>query len=160
MSERSKPCLVVGYDGSPPARAAVEYAAERAGRGGRIRIVHAVGPMAELGGRGERDSRRPRDRRSHGRAVLDALLMEAGEALLDSDFELELVTGSAAEALTRVAEREAADEIVLGSRGQGRIGSALGSVSHEVLRLADRPVVVIPSNAVPQPASASSGNVD
>ena len=156
MSERSKPCLVVGYDGSPPARAAVEYAAERAGRGGRIRIVHAVGPMANWEGVASAIPATAGSE-SHGRAVLDALLMEAGEALLDSDFELELVTGSAAEALTRVAEREAADEIVLGSRGQGRIGSALGSVSHEVLRLADRPVVVIPSNAVPQPANTSSG---
>jgi nucleotide-binding universal stress UspA family protein len=85
---------------------------------------------------------------AHGRAVLDALLLEAGDALLDVDFELELVEGSAAGALESVGEREDADEIVLGSRGQGRVGSALGSVSHELLRIADRPVVVIPPRAV------------
>jgi nucleotide-binding universal stress UspA family protein len=33
--------------------------------------------------------------------------------------------------------------MVIGSRGLGR--AALGSVSHDVLHLTDRPVVVIPS---------------
>lgn len=53
-SSHGRPCLVVGYDGSEPARAAVTYAAERAGRRGRLFIVNAVGPVASwLGASGE-----------------------------------------------------------------------------------------------------------
>jgi hypothetical protein len=38
--------------------------------------------------------------------------------------------------------------MVLGARGLGGVGSLLGSVSHRVLQHADRPVLVIPSEAV------------
>lgn len=40
------------------------------------------------------------------------------------------------------------DEIVVGARGLGRIRALLGSVSHELLHIADRPVVVIPTAAI------------
>jgi nucleotide-binding universal stress UspA family protein len=40
-----------------------------------------------------------------------------------------------------------ADEIVVGSRGLGRIRGALGSVSQELLREAARPVLVIGRDA-------------
>jgi nucleotide-binding universal stress UspA family protein len=55
---------------------------------------------------------------------------------------------SVAEAILSGADRLDADVIVLGSRGQGRLSSLLGSVSHRVLQHADRPVLVIPSAAV------------
>jgi nucleotide-binding universal stress UspA family protein len=55
---------------------------------------------------------------------------------------------SVAEAILSGADRLDADVIVLGSRGQGRLSSLLGSVSHRVLQRADRPVLVIPSAAV------------
>lgn len=96
------------------------------------------------------------DEQAHGGAVLDALMLEAGNALLDSDFELELVAGSPAQALVEVAENRDADEIVIGSRGFGRVRATLGSVSHEVLHRADRPVVVIPYNAVREHQGAQS----
>lgn len=54
-------------------------------------------------------------------------MLEAGNVLLNTDFELELVPGGAAQALVEVAKARDADEIVLGSRGQGRVGSLLGS---------------------------------
>jgi nucleotide-binding universal stress UspA family protein len=41
-----------------------------------------------------------------------------------------------------------ADEIVVGARGLGRMRALLGSVSHELLHIADRPVVVIPTAAI------------
>ena len=138
-----RPCLVVGYDGSDSARAAVTYAAERLGPHGRLCIVHAVGSPL--------DSARDR-----GRAILDELSLDSGNVLLDSDFEVELVPGGAADAVVEAAKECDADEIVLGSRGQGRIGSLLGSVSEEVLRSADRPVVVIPYNAVRRRSGAQS----
>ena len=48
------------------------------------------------------------------RAVLDALLLEGGNALLDVDYELELVAGDPAEGIARAAKEHAADEIVVG----------------------------------------------
>jgi len=147
--------LVVGYDGSEPARAAVMYAADRVGPGGRIFIVHATGPLATWLGAPE-EMLVTEERAGHGRAVLDELMLEAGNALIDTDYELVLVPGPAAEALVHTAQRHEADEIVLGSRGMGRFGSMLGSVAQQVLHTADRPVVVIPYLAVREKAMGLS----
>jgi nucleotide-binding universal stress UspA family protein len=125
---------VVGYDGSEPARAAVAWAAGRAGRTGRVWIVHSVVPGAPRPG--------------EGKAVLDALALEAGNALLDVDYHLELAAGNPAEALDKSARAHDADEIAIGSRGFGKLRASLGSVSHDLLHRADRPVLVIPYNAV------------
>ena len=149
-----RPCIVVGYDGSEAAREAVAYAAERAGSDGRLFIVHAYGthpawlapPYQQMADWQE----------GHGRAVLDALLLEAGNALLDRDFELELAEGPPAKAIAKIAADREADEIVIGSRGFGKARSALGSVSHELLHRADRPVVVIPYKFAHQHARAAS----
>jgi nucleotide-binding universal stress UspA family protein len=54
--------------------------------------------------------------------------------------------GNAGEAITQAAERFVVDAIVLGSHGKGRaLRSVLGSVSHDVMRRAVRPVLVVPS---------------
>ena len=63
----------------------------------------------------------------------------------DPRIETELLAGPPAEAIVRVAAARDADEIVVGSRGFGAARAALGSVSHKLLHLADRPVVVIPA---------------
>jgi nucleotide-binding universal stress UspA family protein len=124
----SAPVIVVGYDGSATSRAAVDWAARRAGSDGKVFVVHACGSL-------ESDD--------HGRAVLDALVLD-DDPLLGTDFETELLDAPAAEAIARKAEACGADEIVVGSRGLGRVRAALGSVSHEVLHRARVPVVVIP----------------
>ena len=86
--------------------------------------------------------------------MLDALLLEGGNALLDVDYELELASGNPATALARSAREHDADEIAIGSRGFGKLRAALGSVSHDVLHKADRPVLVIPYNALREHAGA------
>jgi nucleotide-binding universal stress UspA family protein len=58
-----------------------------------------------------------------------------------------LLEGNPAEAIVRVADARGADEIVIGSRGLGRVRAVLGSVSHDVLHLAHVPVVVVPLHA-------------
>lgn len=59
----------------------------------------------------------------------------------------EAIEGAPARVLTR-AGRDA-DLLVLGSHGHGRLHHAvLGSVAHECIRLAQRPVLIVP---VPQP---------
>jgi len=57
--------------------------------------------------------------------------------------------GSIARTLLAVADRVNADAVVVGTRGRGAAKSALlGSVSHDVVQHADRPVVVVPSPAL------------
>jgi nucleotide-binding universal stress UspA family protein len=83
------------------------------------------------------------DHRSRGEVILEAL-PAAGDPLLGTNFETELLGGPAAEAITSVAEARHADEIVIGSRGLSHARSVLGSVSHDVLHSATVPVVVMP----------------
>ncbi len=137
------PVIVVGYDGSPTAEAAVDYAARRAGENGTVYVVHAYGPPPDWLGT-PYYGRLLHESQGHGRAVLDALVMEDG-VLLGTDFETELLEKPPAEAIISVAEARDADEIVVGSRGHGRLRSALGSVSHDVLQRAHVPTVVIPA---------------
>ena len=145
-SPNGRPRIVVGYDGSEAARQAVAYAATRAGARGKIWVVHCYGPPPDWLGAPNYE-RLLEDHQARGKAILDALVLEGGDELVDTDYELELVDGKPAEAVTKVAQVRDADEIVIGSRGFGRLRSALGSVSLETLHLADRPVVVIPQRA-------------
>jgi nucleotide-binding universal stress UspA family protein len=56
--------------------------------------------------------------------------------------------GSIAGTVLAVAERVNAEAVVVGTRGRGAAKTAfLGSVSHDLLRHADRAVVVVPSAA-------------
>ena len=135
--------IVVGYDGSPTSRAAVAYARRRAGAGGRVFIVHAFDLPADLLGFPNYD-RLLAERQEHGRALLAAIAPE-GE---DDRLETELIGGSAAEAIAAVAHVRQADEIVVGARGLSRARALLGSVSSELLHVADRPIVVIPAAAL------------
>ena len=139
------PTIVVAYDGSPAARAALHLAVDRA-RGGKLFIVHAYGAPADFWGA------------QHYQEVLDRAL-QRGEDLLDGlvvveprlaevDYETELIPGAPAEVVASVAEVRRADEIILGTRGFGRVRAVLGSVAHGLLHAAPCPVTVIPERAV------------
>jgi nucleotide-binding universal stress UspA family protein len=135
--------IVAGYDGSATARAAVDYAAREAGPDGRVFVVHAYGPPPDWLGF-PNYQRVLDDHQEHGQAVIDGLALE-DDALLATEWEAELIAGPPAEAILDVAHDRHADEIVVGSRGRGRLARAtLGSVSHELLNRADLPVVVVP----------------
>ena len=145
-SENVSPKLVVGYDGSAGARAAVDYAALRAGPDGTVYVVHGYSPPAEWLGR-PNFQQVMNDHLERARAVMDALVMD-DDPLLQTNFETELLAEHPADAILEVAKTRGADEIVVGSRGQRALRAAiLGSVSQEVLHRADVPVVVIPAAA-------------
>lgn len=132
------PSEVVGYDGSPAARAALDYALRRAH--GHVTIVYAYdAPSSFLGAPyfGEALT----DSQLRGRELLDELQSQDG---FGPDVEFDLLEGPPAEAVARAALVRDADEIIVGSRGLGRFRGAFGSVSHAVLHEADRPVVVVP----------------
>ena len=134
--------LVVGYDGSEAARSALEYAAARV-NGGKLFVVTAVVPPPEwMGAPGWQQIVDEEHKRG------GTLLAEAVEQLPENvDCTTELLESPAAEAIVSVADTRHADEIVVGSRGLGRVRAVLGSVSHDVLHLAECPVVVVPDRA-------------
>lgn len=137
MSDRAR-TVVVGYDGSPTAKAALAWGAERAGDGGSLFVVHAFDLPPDMLG-GTTYAHAVADHKEHGRQVLASLPDLPGVSV-----ECELIGGHAAEAIANVAQTRGADEIVVGSRGFSPLRGALGSTSHELLHRAPCPVVVIP----------------
>src|SRR5688500_246794 len=137
--------LVVGYDGSPPARKAVSHAV-RIADGGKIFVVHAYdNPPPQLHGRWR--ELLEQDHVERAQSVLAAILLEGNDELANADWEARLAPGQPAEAILGVAREVEADAIVVGSHGYGAMTALLGSVSHDLLRIADRPVMVIPPGA-------------
>jgi nucleotide-binding universal stress UspA family protein len=140
-TETTDRCVVIGYDGSDPARAALGHAISRAGANGKVIVVAAFALPPEW--RGSPSYQRVLDEHeSRGQSLLDDL--EQDGTLAGIEHELELVAGRPAEAIARVATMRDADEIVVGSRGFGPVRAMLGSVSHELVHIADRPVTVLP----------------
>ncbi|MGZ4179836.1 MAG: universal stress protein [Solirubrobacteraceae bacterium] len=145
-STTPRPAIVVGYDGSDASRAALLFAARQAGSRGRVFVVHAFELPPDLLGSPNYEAILSH-RRDRGEALLKELPLDE-EPLVGPAYELELIGGPAAEVIERVARVRDADEIVVGARGLGRMRALLGSISHELLHIADRPVVVIPTAAV------------
>jgi nucleotide-binding universal stress UspA family protein len=129
--------IVVGVDGSPDSRRAVEWARELADEvGARVIAVHAVGLLEHE--RGDPGA-------THLRPALDEWTA-ALESLPGDRVERLLVAGDPAGAVSEVAAKVSADLVVVGIRGAGAHGAArLGSTS---LRLAEGcgcPLVIVPA---------------
>src|SRR6478609_4098479 len=131
--------VVVGYDASPAARAAVELAVARLAPEDKLIVVHAYHVPPEY-------RAMPYYQDLVGRAL------DAADAAIDGiegecptlsgvDWERDVIEGDPAEALCRVAHHRRAREIVVGTRGVGRVRGLLGSVAHEVLHRAECPVL-------------------
>lgn len=135
--------IVVGYDGSEASRAALRFAARQAPSGGCVVIVHAYElPSTQVSwvDYGSLLSRRY----STGDALLSDLPLGDSD-LAGPHYETELHGGPAARAIMAVAQTRHADEIVVGARRRGQTRAELGSVSQELLDIADCPVTVIPA---------------
>ena len=139
--------IVVGYDDSAAARAAVAEAVSLA-EGGPVVLVHAreEAPPPRMSSRWQ-ELLSAHEPMSAGEAF-ESLVLEANEALRDAAWTSRVVSGAPATAICAVAAEVGADLIVIGSRGYGGIGPHLGSVSAQVLAQADRPVVVLPPAAI------------
>jgi nucleotide-binding universal stress UspA family protein len=134
------PVIVAGFDGSPESRAAVANAEQRAGPLGTVVVVHVADSLPDWLGTPYYD-RAVEEEHLAARDLLDEIQESAhGEPAI----EHAIVQGDAAEALIRVARTRDAREIVVGSRGLGRLRAIVGSVSHRLLKRSDRPVVVVP----------------
>ena len=156
--ETTSPTIVVGYDGSPAARAAVEHAIDRAIPDGRLVLVSAWQVPIDYSG-ALYYPEMIGDASLHAKSVLGALEGDC-ERLAQVEYESNVAEGSPAVAIIRAAETHEADEIIVGSRGVGRVRALLGSVAHDVIHLAQCPVTVIPERMVDSrngtPAKAAS----
>jgi nucleotide-binding universal stress UspA family protein len=136
--------IVLGYDGSACAKAALRTALELArSLGDRVVVAYGDAPPAHL--RGE-------EWKAHRDALRELGEQATGEALAAAraagvDTEAVLVGEKPADALLDLAERRGARMIVVGSRGEGPLtGTLLGSVSYKLLHRSSRPVLVVPAD--------------
>jgi nucleotide-binding universal stress UspA family protein len=138
--------IVCGVDDSREARVALRIAAGLAVLFDvRLVAVHVVRPPAPAPGVG-----------LTARELMDVpagALLASGDALLERileeeqlpDAERRVVLGLPADRLADVADEEAAELIVVGSRGRGAFKAAfLGSLSTSLLAVARCPVLVVP----------------
>jgi nucleotide-binding universal stress UspA family protein len=134
--------MVLGYDGSDGARAALEKAVELAKlEAARIIIVFAYEIPAAYGGETGDYRRAVRELGEQKTAEAVELIRAAGV-----EYEVELVPERPAHGLVDVAERVGASMIVIGTNGEHPIkGVVLGSVPHKLLHISPVPVLVVPS---------------
>ncbi len=133
--------IVVGTDGSGPATAAVEWAAEDAARSGAaLRIVYVREPwnaLVLLSGIGEEN-----DPAEYGHRVLAAAAQRARDRTSDIKITTALAIGAVVERLKSESQR--ADALVIGSRGVGGFaGLVLGSVGLGLAGHAAGPLIVV-----------------
>jgi nucleotide-binding universal stress UspA family protein len=133
--------VVLGYDESPGADAALEAAIQVASKyGEELVLVYGAAPP---GGMGE-------EFRSHRDALMELGRTATGHALERAEAagvaaRVELVEAKPAEALVQVGDAVDATVIVVGTAGESPLkGAMLGSTPHKLLHLANRPVLCVP----------------
>ncbi len=135
--------LIVGYDDSPGARAALDAAIELAGDlGDRLVIAFGYEPPGDIG---EELTAARAAVRELGERVAHHALVRATAAGVEA--ELAVVDARPVDALLELAEARDARMIIVGSYGESPIkGAILGAVPHKLLHLADRPVLAVPAS--------------
>lgn len=140
--------IVVGYDGTDSAQAALAFAAELAKvQGGGIVVAHVLewSPYSFLTPT-ELEERHKRRGEELARAEA-AILAPAVEGLNDSGVEVStaLKYGGIAETLKAIAKDEGADQIVIGRNGEpGLTSRVFGSVAIGLAQSAPVPVTIVP----------------
>lgn len=150
--------VLICYDGSPDSKAAIERAAELL-RGESVTVLTVWQPFIEVIARTalgfgltpaiadadeiDTASRSSAEQRAQEGAEL------ARNAGLQADAQTCAQKSTTARAILAHADKLGARAILMGSRGLTGLKEILmGSVSHEVIQLADRTVIVVPSPEV------------
>ena len=135
--------VVLGYDGSSSARAALAVAVEQAQAfGDRLVVVFADEPPGRSAGEEFREHRRALD--EIGNRAFSEARAEARTAGVE--VETLFVHERPAVALETTARDREARLIVVGTYGEGPFRSAiLGSTPHKLLHFSEVPVLCVPS---------------
>ena len=133
--------VVLGYDESPGAEAALDAAIQVAQRyGEELVLVYGAAPP---GGMGEEFKSHLDALREMGRSATAHALEKAEAAGVAAS--VRLVDAKPADALVQVGNQVDATVIVVGTAGESPFkGAILGSTSHKLLHLANRPVLCVP----------------
>lgn len=136
--------VIVPYDGSPQAEAALEYAVEHHA-GGDIVLLYVLdfidasyelSPKAELPGYWS-------EWYENSQEAAEEKFEQAREAV-DHELESETVLGRPAQAIVEYVEEADADAVVMGSHGREGVSRILlGSVAETVVRRSPVPVTVV-----------------
>lgn len=133
--------VVLGYDESPGAVAALRTAIEVARRWDEpLVLVYGVMPPGAVG----------EEFRSHQEALTEIGRVATSHALAEAESAgvsatVELVQAKPADALLSVADAHDATVIVVGTMGESPLrGAMLGSTPHKLLHLSTRPVLCVP----------------
>ncbi|MFJ1706655.1 universal stress protein [Kitasatospora sp. NPDC088346] len=149
--------LLAGIDGSPESTAAARWAADEAVRRGLgLRLVHAQTWLDDL----HADRTRPADVRALTQRMLADAQQEVGRAHPGLEVLAEVigVGGEPADELAEAAN--AADLLVLGSRGHGGFaGLLVGSVGLAVAARCEVPTVLVRADGIARPAGPGGREV-
>jgi nucleotide-binding universal stress UspA family protein len=134
--------IIVGYDGSACAKAALRVAVE-VGRAYGEPVTIAFGyEVSPVGGEIHDYHEALRD--------LATRRLEEAKALVSVDdvhVDAIIIEQAPAQALVALADERDARVIVVGTRGERPLhGALLGSTPHKLLHLSDRPVLVVPAS--------------
>ena len=155
--------IVICYDGSKDARAAIERGAELF-PSKQATVLTVWEPFAELAARSslgfglipsvaDATEIDQASEKAAGETAAEGMKL-AGELGLDATSRVCSQQTTTARAILAEADKLGASVIVMGSRGLSGVKSLLiGSVSHEVIQHADRTVAVVPSPAVAESRS-------
>jgi nucleotide-binding universal stress UspA family protein len=132
--------IVVGYDGSETAKAALRQAAELATAfGDKVVLVYGYAPHGPGGGEVEAQREAVRE--------LGEKVTEEGAEIAKAakvDYEVELLPEHPAHALMDVADRRSGRMIVVGSHGESPLkGAVLGSTPYKLVHFSNTPVLVV-----------------
>jgi nucleotide-binding universal stress UspA family protein len=144
--------IVLGYDGSPPARKAVRFLERmELPAGAHVRLIHAIEPFSLPSGtpvayremalkEAHTINERQHRRAAEGLQAVAALLGRTGSARVQPDVE----AGDAATVLLEASRKEHADLLVVGSRKPSAVRHyLLGSTAEKLVRHADASVLVV-----------------
>jgi nucleotide-binding universal stress UspA family protein len=146
--------LLIAYDGSPDAKAAIQHAGElMPGTAATVltiwerfttlldRTPETLRPLAAVRDADEIDRKSAADAEESSKEGVE-LAREVG---LDATPLTTSLTSSTADTIIEQADSLDVDAIVVGSRGLTGMALLLGSVSLAVVQRADRTVVIVPS---------------
>lgn len=135
--------MVVGYDGSSCAKAALTKAVELAKvTGDGIAIVFGYEPPSMRAG-GPVGYQRDAIEAIGKERMAEAMASIEGSGVTAETIEIEELP---ADALVDVAEQRGATMIVVGTRGESAlVGTILGSTAYKLLHLSTLPVLVVPA---------------